>query len=151
MPLLFVILISILGIAGLVVLLVMAIFWFLSRRESQGQMAADMPTTGIEHSISANFFGQRSAGVGQIRGNGQLALGADGLYFQRILPRRTYFVDYRDIHSVETTSSFLGKTRFTPLLQINFTNDTGEADAMAWQVGDVGELKRMIEGRISNH
>ncbi|KAA3647027.1 MAG: hypothetical protein DWQ07_05885 [Chloroflexi bacterium] len=148
MTILSMVLILFFGISAFVIALLVVIFWILSQRELGGQSATSMPTSS-DHSVSANFFGQRSAGTWQIRGNGQLAVASDGLYFQRALPSRIYFVDYRDIMSVETPSSFLGKTRFVPLLQINFTNDTRQADAMAWQVGDVDGIKGMIENRIA--
>lgn len=137
------------GISALVIALLVVIFWVLSQRESGGQSVQSMPTSS-EHSVSANFFGQHSAGTWQIRGNGKLALGSDGLYFQRALPSRIYFVDYKDIRSVESPNSFLGKTRLVPLLQINFTNDAGQADAMAWEVGDVDGIKGMIENHLSS-
>ena len=148
MAITFAILMMVVGIVVFVVFLLATIFWILSRREPQGQSASSMPSGGIVHSVSANFFGQRSAGTWQIRGNGNLVLAADGLYFQRTLPSRIYYVDYRDIISLETPNSFLGKTRFTPLLQVNFTNDAGEADAMAWQLADVSGVKGMIEEQM---
>ena len=148
MAITFAILMMVVGILVFVVFLLATIFWILSRREPQGQSASSMPLGDFIDSVAANFFGQESAGVWQIRGNGNLVLAADGLYFQRILPSRIFYVDYRDITCVETPNSFLGKTRFTPLLQVNFTNDAGEADAMAWQLADVSGVKGMIEGRM---
>jgi hypothetical protein len=97
---------------------------------------------------NVNFYGQQSLGRGQMRGNGTFALADDELYFVRWLPRREYIVPLRDIESVEIVKSFLGKTNFRALLKINFRNEDGESDAMAWQVKDPYNLKELLEALI---
>lgn len=99
---------------------------------------------------NVHFFGQQSLGVTQARGNGTLALTDSELYFERWVPRKEYRIPLSAISSIETPTSFLGKTRFRPLLQVNFTNDNGQPDAMAWHLFDLDGAKRAIEAAISS-
>jgi hypothetical protein len=95
--------------------------------------------------VPANFFGQESAGVTQLRGNGMLVLTDTELYFERLWPRREYRIPLAAIEAVETAHSFLGKTNFQPLLKVTFRTHNGQIDAMAWLVPDVEGLKRTLE------
>ena len=63
----------------------------------------------------ANFFGQKSRGVGQIRGNGMLVLTEDELWFLLAMPQDEYSIDFKSIISVTTVKSHLGKTVFLSL------------------------------------
>lgn len=87
----------------------------------------------------ANFFGVRSGGMKQVRGNGILILTRDRLYFRMLLPKRELTIPLDTIISVGKTRSFLGKTKGRDLLQVDFTGDSGEADSAAWLVGDLQE------------
>ena len=97
---------------------------------------------------NASFFGQESLGVTQGRGNGTLVIADRELVFVRWLPRKEYVVPLKSITGLETPSSFLGKTRFTPLLKVNFTNDSGQPDSMAWQVANLGDVKTALESAM---
>src|SRR5258706_16044974 len=79
---------------------------------------------------NASFFGQESLGGGQGRGNGTLIITGSELVFIRWLPGKEFVIPLKSIAGLETPSSFLGKTRFTPLLKVNFTNDHGQPDSM---------------------
>lgn len=94
---------------------------------------------------NVNFFGQESAGVMQGRGNGTLVLTDSELYFERWVPRKEYRIPLAAIDSLETPTAFLGKTMFRPLLRVNFKNDAGQMDAMAWLVPDLEGTMRTIE------
>jgi hypothetical protein len=114
------------------------IAWLRLIRNSRAQTVPD-----------ANFFGQQSLGIRQVRGGGALALVDDEIYFLRWLPQREYIVPLRDIESVEIVKSFLRKTVFRDIVKINFRNEDGESDAMAWLVKDPYNLKELLEELLS--
>jgi hypothetical protein len=53
-------------------------------------------------------------------------------------------IPLRCILSLENPTSFLGKSRFAPLLKVVYTNSQGSTDAMAWQVSDLSGWMRQI-------
>ena len=131
--------------------MLMLIARWLRRMAHRGTQAVQDRYAGrtIHHLDSgANFFGQQSLGVSQVRGNGTLALTDGELYFLRWAPQKEFIVPLRDIESVEIVKSFLGKSKFRPLLKINFRNAEGASDAMAWLVADAYNLKEQLEELI---
>jgi hypothetical protein len=122
------------------------VFGWLARLSAQRGEEAQQKYPGAKTIIrGVSFFGQESHGVTQGRGNGTLILTEDKLVFERWLPRRTYEIPLASIRGFETPKSFLGKSRFTPLLKVVFQNESGQTDSMAWQVPDLEGLKRTIE------
>jgi hypothetical protein len=101
--------------------------------------------SGARLIVNASFFGQQSLGVTQGRGNGTLIVTDSELVFDRWLPRKEFKVALKSIEAIETPNSFLGKSRFTPLLKVVFRTEGGQPDAMAWQVPDLEEAKRVVE------
>jgi hypothetical protein len=93
---------------------------------------------------AASFFGQESRGATQMRGNGTLILTDSDLIFEMWVPNKQFRIPLRSIQSLENPASFLGKSRFTPLLKVVYTNDQGTTDAMAWQVPDLSGWMRLI-------
>ncbi len=93
---------------------------------------------------AASFFGQESRGAAQARGNGTLILTDQDLIFEQWLPNREFRIPLRRIQSIENPASFLGKSRFAPLLKVVYTNAEGTPDAMAWQVPDLSGWMRLI-------
>ena len=93
---------------------------------------------------AASFFGQESRGVTQMRGNGILILTDSDLIFEMWVPHREFRIPLRSILSIENPTSFLGKSRFTPLLKVVYTTEHGTTDAMAWQVPDLSGWMRLI-------
>ena len=93
---------------------------------------------------AASFFGQESRGVTQLRGNGTLILTDSELIFELWVPHREFRIPLRRIQSLENPTVFLGKSRFTPLLKVVYTNEQGRTDAMAWQVPDLSNWMRWI-------
>lgn len=91
----------------------------------------------------ANFFGQESKGKGQVRGNGALILTHEALHFFLAAPRRSWEVPLSDITAISFPDSHLGKSKFQPLLKIDFILD-GEADSLAWLVTDPESWKHEI-------
>ncbi len=126
-------------VLGLLAVIVFA-FHFLRRvaLATVAEATATITAEGIlRTAASANFFGQQSSGIAQIRGNGFLALTNSRIYFLSIYsPRREISITWDRVVGVEKPRSFLGKTKFRPLLKIVFRNENGERDAAAWLVSD---------------
>ena len=138
---------------GLVVLGVLATFGtlaivyaVLSRAARRSEEAArrEFPNA---HRIEAGalFFGQRSRGAAQMRGNGTLIFAPTELVFRQWVVDREFRIPYRRIESLETPRSFLGKTQGAKLLQVNYVDGSGAQDAMAWRVRDLSATMRVIE------
>lgn len=97
---------------------------------------------------TASFFGQESRGGTQMRGNGTLILTDSDLIFEMWVPNKEFRIPLHNIQTIENPSSFLGKSRFTPLLKVVYLSDHGATDAMAWQVIDLsGWMHRINEAR----
>ncbi|NPE06841.1 MAG: hypothetical protein GNW80_01045 [Asgard group archaeon] len=87
--------------------------------------------------VGANFFGQESLKLRQVRGNGVLVLTSKELYFEMWTPNRVYRIPIHSIIDFEETKWHLRKTKNRPLLKIIFTNPMGETDSAAWIVKDL--------------
>jgi hypothetical protein len=101
-------------------------------------------------SRGANFFGQESKGLGQIRGNGVLLLTNKELYFGMWTPKKDFKIPIVAIKSIENPKSFLGKSVFRKLLKINFINDGDDLDAAAWYVKDLVSWTQELERLVRN-
>jgi hypothetical protein len=144
------VILPVLGIVVGTLLVIGVIFFFvftaLRRVAAQRGEEAQQKYPGAKAIIrGASFFGQQSRGVTQARGNGTLVLTGDKLVFELWLPRREFEIPLSSISAIETPTSFLGKSRFTPLLKVAYQNESGQSDAMAWQVPDLEGLKRTLE------
>lgn len=93
---------------------------------------------------AASFFGQESRGRTQMRGNGTLILTDSDLVFEMWVPNKQFRIPLQKIQALENPSSFLGKSRFAPLLKVVYTGEQGTTDAMAWQVPDLSGWMRDI-------
>ncbi|MBK5113076.1 MAG: hypothetical protein KGD59_07930 [Candidatus Heimdallarchaeota archaeon] len=91
----------------------------------------------IRYSNGANFFGQESLKLKQVRGNGVLVLTPKELYFEMWLPKRVYQIPIDSIIDIEVTKWHLRKTKSRDLLKVIFTNPTGETDSSAWIVREL--------------
>lgn len=120
------------------ILLSAILLWITRRlgRRREKEILAQLGAQKIALQATANFFGQQSRGRGQLRGNGLLVLANNELYFAMWWPRREWRLSREKITSTEIIKSFLGRTRFRPLLKINFLNDIGQSDAAAWLVAE---------------
>ena len=87
----------------------------------------------VMKSIGANFFGMKSAGHAQIRGNGALILTNDKLWFRLAYPARTIEIPVSAIKRINIVRSFMGKSAMKRLIRVDF--DLGQGpDAAAWMV-----------------
>lgn len=97
---------------------------------------------------NANFFGQKSLGYGQVRGNGVLALTSDKLFFEMWLPKKDIEIPINRITNIDNPIQFLGKTKLRPLLKVTFINQNGQTDSAAWQISELdrwtNELHKLL-------
>jgi hypothetical protein len=136
-------------VLGVVFLALVASFAFLRRLADDRERAARERFPDARLIVrGANFFGQQSSGVLQGRGNGTLVLTDSELFFERWVLRKEYHIPLTAVESVETANSFLGKSIFQPLLKVNFRNDAGQPDAIAWYVPDLVGTKQAIEAAM---
>jgi hypothetical protein len=105
----------------------------------------------IRYSIGANFFGQESLKLKQVRGNGVLVLTPKELYFELWLPKRVYQIPIDSIIDIEVTKWHLRKTKSRDLLKVIFTNPTGETDSSAWIVREldlwINDIRNLMKKR----
>ncbi|TFF87706.1 MAG: hypothetical protein EU548_09910 [Promethearchaeota archaeon] len=102
----------------------------------------------IKKQVGANCFGQESKGLRQIRGNGVLILTDEELFFEYWVPEREIHIPIKSINAIEKTKWHLKKTKGRPLLKVNYFNDEGEEDSIAWWVNDVQEWVNVLERKI---
>ncbi len=97
---------------------------------------------------NANYFGQESSGAKQVRGNGIIVLTNSELYFEMLLPKKSWIIPVHTIQAVANPTSFLGKSRGGPLLKVTFQNQHGVVDSMAWQMHDVATWTKTLENMV---
>jgi len=88
----------------------------------------------ILKSRGANFFGQESKDIAQMRGNGNLILYESFLFFKQWLTKKIITVPIENIKAIETPRSHLKKTASRPLLKLIYVNESGQLDSIAWLV-----------------
>lgn len=102
------------------------------------------PSTIWRTEPSANFFGLKSRGAFQIRGNGVLVLTAEELWFSRFALQLVISIPLKQIQDVCLVKSHLGKRVFgSQLLYVEFQTSEG-VDAVAWFVAQPQEWQSAI-------
>jgi hypothetical protein len=96
----------------------------------------------------ANFFGEKSKGGKQLRGNGAIVLTKEKLLFIRAVPFKEYTISIKAMKGVSMPTSFNGKSVFSKLLCVHYNVEDGE-DAMAWAVENPEKWKESIDALIS--
>ena len=97
---------------------------------------------------NANSFGQESLGVKQVRGNGIIVLTNSEVYFEMLMPKKSWTIPVSSIQAVENPTSHLGKTRGIPLLKVVFQNQQGAIDSIVWQIHDVSIWTKTLQEMI---
>src|SRR6056297_2797174 len=104
----------------------------------------------IYFSKEVNFFGQKSAGRAQMRGNGSLLLTPDELHFLRWIPKKDIIIPLNDIENIERVNSFLGKKKNNELLKVEFNNKQGKKDSAAWLLDNMHAWEQVIKDNLEN-
>jgi hypothetical protein len=135
-----------LSVAAALVFLIVLLRW-----AQRGIAAARANLTAIaagrtaRRQSSAQSFGIRSKGAGQLRGAGYLALFDDELVFVQAIADNHVRAKLGDIVGVTTPRSFLGKTQGVRLLAIEWR--TGDAtDQVALRVPDLDAWVEALGG-----
>jgi hypothetical protein len=144
---------STIAVIGLVVLLVAvlaivfgSVIVGVSLAAKKSREAAEKEFPDARHiDAGALFFGQKSRGATQMRGNGTLILAEAELVFKQWVTNREFRIPYRSIQSLENPRSFLGKSQGVRLLEVRFVDEAGAEDSMAWRVRDLAGSMRAIE------
>jgi hypothetical protein len=138
------------AIAGALVLglaVVLAILRALVSK-ARARVAAQIPADAILMvDWFANNFGVQSQGVAQLRGNGALVLTNAALHFFMFVPQRELKIPLAAITAVSSARSHLGKTVGRELLAVDFTNEAGATDRVAWLVRELDAWQL----RLSEH
>jgi len=95
-------------------------------------------------SYEADFFGLESRGLGQVRGNGALALTPGELYFIQAVLGREVVIPLEDITAVSVVRSHLKKWVPRDLLRVDYRTPEGP-EAAAWFVYDPSGWKEVLE------
>ena len=93
----------------------------------------------LKVSTRANFFGLESKKSRQLRGNGILILTKNELYFSMFLSKKVIEIPISSIKSIETPRSFLKKSYLMRLLKINFIDELGQENSVAWVLENLDE------------
>lgn len=125
----------------LIILIILVILKYLEKSRAEKILKNYSKEEIKAFSSNVNFFGLKSKGLSQIRGNGALLLTKEYLYFEMWIPKKKVKIPLEKIKNIEEAKSFLGKTRFTPLLKIDFIDENNQKNSCAWQVR---KLKKWI-------
>ena len=131
-----------LGAAIIVLLVVGFVILFLKMqkiRKGSRETLAKRYSSGdiLCHDNFAEYFGMESFKGKQVRGKGVLVLAQSELYFLRLHPRMELCIPLKKIKRCVTPSSFLGKSINKRLLKVEFQDEGGALNAVAWHVGDL--------------
>ena len=104
----------------------------------------------IGATTKANFFGEKSKGGCQVRGNGALVLTKEELFFIRAAPEKEFSIPVQNITNISLPRSFNGKSILHPLLCVHFRVENKE-DAMAWAIKKPQRWQKAIEAVIMSN
>ncbi len=82
----------------------------------------------------ALYVAQQSDGYSHTRGIGYLVLTDDELYFKRQLGDKVATIPIHSILEVGETRKLAGQSQWKRMLRVDFRNQKGETDAIAWGV-----------------
>ena len=135
------------GLALLLTILKVIYSYIQKRLETHIQAKFDKKEV-LGATTSAIFFGEKSKGVKQIRGNGAFVLTKDTIYFIRAAPFKEYVIPVKSITEVSLPTAFNGKTVFSKLLCIQCETTSG-SDKMAWAIKNPESWKEVIDALIT--
>jgi hypothetical protein len=137
----------ILGV-GILLTAIKLIFSYIRKRlETYIQTNFDKDNI-IGATTNANFFGKKSKGGKQIRGNGAFVLTTDEISFIRALPFKEYKIPVKSITEVSLPNAFNGKSVFSKLLCIQYETSSG-SDKIAWAIKNPEFWKETIEKLVT--
>ena len=117
------------------------------RRNKADDVTEKLSPEGIlSFSPKENFFGQKSKGPGQTRGNGVWTLTQKRLYFELYASDHVIDIPFESVTGTRKEKNFLGRSAPRDwLLVLEFTNDSGLPDECAWAFSDLENQRKLIE------
>ena len=100
------------GVLAIIALVLGIVIWWLRRKGKS--VAREWEREGrlfLQGPVGINFSGIGSKGMGQVRGNGFMALTDKDLRITRAVPSTEWRLLHRNIKGVSLETSFLGKRR----------------------------------------
>ena len=113
------------------------ISWVLVRKYNPGDI--------ICHDNSADYLGIELFKGKQNRGKGILVLAHNELYFLKLLPRIELCIPIKRIKRCVTPTSFLGKSTHKPLLKVDFKDEDGALNSVAWHIKDLVTFENSLK------
>ncbi len=140
-------LVLVLFVSGTLLFLLVLVWFFRRSRAKQAEKLLERYPKSelLGASDRANFFGVKSHGCRQLRGNGFLFYTKREIFFQLWMSRREVIIPLDKITSVDNVRVFLGRSRMKPLLRVGFTNTAGKQDYCAWLVRDLEKWTQSIK------
>ena len=119
----------------LIIILGVVIWWLRRKKVAITRQWEGEGIVFLRGPEGANFSGLESQGMGQIRGNGFIALTGEDLRVTRAVPAAEWRILHRQIKQATLEPSFLGKRRGRPVLVITYEAD-GQPDRLGVYVRD---------------
>ncbi len=131
---------------------IVGVVWFLRGKfmaRVQSTLARYPKESWLAASQRATFFGQRSKGGKQVKGNGLMILTRKELHFHLLLPDREWTLPIASIQKVENPRSFMGKSILRPLLKLTYFDEAGWTDEIAFAVPDVAAWTKSLNALLA--
>lgn len=140
---------------GAVIALVVIVWFFVFLKRRQDQVEADFQTRYADKHIlmldkHAVFKAQESRGYSQTQGQGYLILTNDKLTFEMMMLERSVSVPVTSITGVERTRRLKGVGTLWDMIKIDFTDESGQHDAIALHVKEMDAWQRKLGAMINN-
>ena len=103
------------------------------------------PEDIICHDNSAHYFGMELFKGKQNRGKGILVLAHNELYFLKLLPKIELCIPLKRIKRCVATTNFLGKSVHKPLLKVDFNDEDGALNSVAWHVKNLVTFENSLK------
>ena len=97
------------------------------------------------HDNFAEYFGMELYKGKQVRAKGVLVLAQSELYFLRLHPRMELCIPLKRIKRCVTPMMFLGKSINKPLLKVEFKDEDGALNAVAWHLRDLKTFETALK------
>lgn len=99
----------------------------------------------ICHDNLAHYLGLEKFTGKQSRSKGVLLLAQDEIFFFRLHPKMELCIPLKRIKRIVTPTKFLGISSPTPLLQVNFKQEDGTLNSVAWKLQDVTSFTQSLK------
>jgi hypothetical protein len=142
-PILLTVLILLATLIPLTVIFGLTIWWLRRKKTALTRQWEREGVVFLRGLAAANFSGLESKGMGQVRGNGFIALTGQDLRITRAVPAAEWRIPHQQIKQVALEPSFLGKRRGMKVLVITFEQE-GQPDRIGVYVRNGADWVEVI-------